>query len=244
MADTEIDNELPRAVRLLFPDSHEVTVGRRLRIVHVRLGFPWTSRETHVARGGHPGKVGLPREQRFLIGRRHRMLEHPLLSVHGARTKQQAVVGNERHERLARVLVRGHLRKRLLRLHHLLERRLRLCDHRGTQNHKYYRYPHIRSSSVRSVDPIAVCNTDSGVHRSIERTSDKYPRLMTASRSHMPNNSGKYELTINTALFCAAHAAIVSYTCALLPMSMPRVGSSSKSTSASWCKRRATITFC
>ena len=62
------------------------------------------------------------------------LLEHPLLSVHGARTKQQAVVGNERHERLARVLVRGHLRKRLLRLHHLLERRLRLCNRRDTQN--------------------------------------------------------------------------------------------------------------
>ena len=56
----------------------------------------------------------------------------------------------------------------------------------------------------------AACNTLSGVQRSMGLTSESLPRLITAKRSHMPNNSGKYELTISTALFCAAQAAIVS----------------------------------
>jgi hypothetical protein len=39
--------------------------------------------------------------------------------------------------------------------------------------------------------PIAVAKTVSGVHCSIGRAGDKRPRLMTASRWHSPNNSGR-----------------------------------------------------
>src|SRR6185503_19644267 len=105
MGNAEIDNELPGAIRLFFPDGYEVTITRRLRILDVRLRLPWTSRETHVARSGHAGKVRLPREQRFLAGwwRLPRMLEQPLLPVHGAGPKQQSVVGDESQECVARV---------------------------------------------------------------------------------------------------------------------------------------------
>src|SRR6185503_2149908 len=140
MTNAKIDNELPRAIWLLFPDSYKVTITRRLRILDVGPGLPWTSRETHVAGRGHSGEVRLPCEQGFLVGRRRpRMLEQPLLPVYGAGPEQQSVVGNESQERFARGLLLRHLRKRLLRPDHLLERRLPLRDNRSTQNHKYYR---------------------------------------------------------------------------------------------------------
>src|SRR5256885_1890772 len=58
--------------------------------------------------------------------------------------------------------------------------------------------------------PIAVASTVSGVHCSIGRAGESRPRLITASRSHTPNSSGRYELTSNTALPCAAQWAIAS----------------------------------
>src|SRR6185369_7710470 len=189
------DNELPRSISLLLPDSHEMTVATGLLVVDIVFGFPWSSGETHVARRSHSGISRLPRKQRLLISRWRRpwMLEHPLLPIHRARPKQQTIVSNEREERVARVLLLGHLRKRLLGLDHVLQRRLPMRHHRHTQHQQQAKnfYFHICVHPRESAAPIAACKTDSGVHSSTDRTSDKYPRLITASRSHIPNNSGK-----------------------------------------------------
>src|SRR6185369_17735962 len=98
MADTEIDNELPRTIRLLLPDSYEVTISGRFLIASIRFELPWSSGVTHVARRGHTGKRRLPREQWVLIRRRHGMFLHPLLAVYGAGSKQQSIVGDEREK--------------------------------------------------------------------------------------------------------------------------------------------------
>src|SRR5690348_18083070 len=122
MTDPEIDYKLPASVSLLLPDSYEVAKPGRLRIASIDFELPWSSCETHVARHRHAGKRRLPREQRILVRRRHRMFLHPLLAVHGAGSKQQTIVGDERNERVARVLILRHLRECLLSFHHLLQR--------------------------------------------------------------------------------------------------------------------------
>ena len=68
-----------------------------------------------------------------------------------------------------------------------------------------------RAYKVSLGPPIAVANTVSGVHCPIGRAGESRPRLITASRSHSSNSSGRYELTSNTALPCAAERA--GYTC-------------------------------
>ena len=68
-----------------------------------------------------------------------------------------------------------------------------------------------RSAALPAVFPFYVTGaiTASGVHSLIGRAVDRRPRLITASRSHMPNSSGRYELIISTAFPAAAHSAIV-----------------------------------
>ena len=44
---------------------------------------------------------------------------------------------------------------------------------------------------LHSAPAIAACITDSGVQSAMGFASDRRPRLITANRSHMPNNSGK-----------------------------------------------------
>src|SRR5262245_15388988 len=117
MRDAEIDDKLPRTVCLLLPDRDEMSVALRLLVIDVGFSFPWSSGETHVARHRHAGIRRLPREQRFLVSRRWPwMFKHPLLPVDGARSEQQPIIGNEGEERVARVPLLGHLRKRLLGL--------------------------------------------------------------------------------------------------------------------------------
>src|ERR1041384_2918926 len=67
------------------------------------------------------------------------MFLHPLLAVHRPGSKQQTFVGDERDKRVARGLLLGHLRKRLLSFLHLLQRRLSSgghCHDQTDNNHR------------------------------------------------------------------------------------------------------------
>ena len=56
--------------------------------------------------------------------------------------------------------------------------------------------------------PVATSINDCSVHSAIGRASLRTPRVMTASRSQMPNSSGRYELTMTIALPSAASSPI------------------------------------
>src|SRR5205085_7430761 len=133
MTDAKIRNKLPRTVRLLLPDSYKVTIRRSLLVTDIFFEFPWSSGEAHIARRSDNCIRRLPGEQRPLIGRRNRMFAQPLLPIDSARTKQQSIIRNKRHECIANVLLRSHFRKRLLSLDHLLKRRL--PPHRYSSKH-------------------------------------------------------------------------------------------------------------
>src|SRR6185295_4738335 len=98
MRNPEIDYKLPRTISLLLPDSHKMTITGRLLVVDIGLGFPWSSRESQIARCSHSRKRRLPGKQWPLVGKRHRMFVHPLFPIHSAGPKQQPIIRDERHE--------------------------------------------------------------------------------------------------------------------------------------------------
>jgi hypothetical protein len=57
--------------------------------------------------------------------------------------------------------------------------------------------------------PVATSMIPCSVHSETGRAGLSVPRAMTARRSQMPISSGKYELTIRTALPCAASSPII-----------------------------------
>src|SRR6185369_12368813 len=81
------------------------------------------------------------------------MFEHPLLPVHGAGSKQQSIIRDERHERITRVLLLSHLRKRLLSLHHLLQRRLSVRNRSNGQNQRRNHDSHAHNPSPIRLNP-------------------------------------------------------------------------------------------
>ena len=68
----------------------------------------------------------------------------------------------------------------------------------------------VRRSAVHCAVPIAAAITDSGVQSARGRAGVSWPRLITASESHRPNSSGRYELTITTAQPASAASAMAS----------------------------------
>src|ERR1051326_8491603 len=70
MTDAEIDDKLPRAVRLFFPESDEVAVHCGLFSLNVLFELPGSSGETEISGSGHARESRLPREQRVFVGRR------------------------------------------------------------------------------------------------------------------------------------------------------------------------------
>src|SRR5258705_11685774 len=66
------------------------------------------------------------------------------------------------------------------------------------------------SSDQAEASPMAVASTVSGVHSAIGLAGDNRPRHITARRSHSPNSSRRYELTMRLARPAAACCATVS----------------------------------
>src|SRR6478736_1461629 len=139
MRDSEIDHEPPPSIQLLFPECDEMAVACGRRILEISFEFPWPCRKSQVSRNRHLSKYWLPREQRVLVRSRHGMFIHPLLAIHGSRSKQQSIVSYKLHKSIARVLYFGSLREGLFCFNHLLEGGriglLRECD-RG--DHEQY----------------------------------------------------------------------------------------------------------
>src|SRR6185369_13940720 len=50
MRNSEIDYKLPRTISLLLPNSYKMTITGRLLVFDIGLGFPWSSRESQIAR--------------------------------------------------------------------------------------------------------------------------------------------------------------------------------------------------
>src|SRR6476619_6058580 len=109
MRDSAIDHAPPPSIRLLFPECDEMAVTCGRRILAISFEFPRSGCKSQVSCDRHLSKYWLPREQRVLVRSRHGMFIHPLLAIHGSRSKQQSIVSYKLHKSIARVLYLGSL---------------------------------------------------------------------------------------------------------------------------------------
>ena len=92
--------------------------------------------------------------------------------------------------------------------------------------------------------PVAANITDSSSARSRGMSATSRPSCMTSTRSAMPSTSGSSLETMRTATPSAASCDSSRCTSALVPTSMPRVGSSTISTRGLVDSHLASTTFC
>src|SRR3954454_2205584 len=100
------------------------------------------------------------------------------------------------------------------------------------------------ATAVRSPWPVAASMTLSSSARARGMSSTRRPSCMTRTRSAMPSTSGSSLETMTTARPSAASPESSRWTSALVPTSMPRVGSSTMSTRGSVDSHLASTTFC
>src|SRR4051794_36592018 len=102
----------------------------------------------------------------------------------------------------------------------------------------------LRAHAAASSCPVAARTTDSSSASSRVSSRTRRPSCMTSTRSAMPSTSGSSEEIISTASPCAASSDISRWTSALVPTSMPRVGSSMISSFGLVASHLASTTFC
>src|SRR3954454_10566071 len=102
----------------------------------------------------------------------------------------------------------------------------------------------LRAHAAASSCPVAARTTDSSSASSRVSSRTRRPSCMTSTRSAIPSTSGSSEEIISTATPWAASSDISRWTSALVPTSMPRVGSSMMSTFGLVASHLASTTFC
>src|SRR4051794_28430501 len=102
----------------------------------------------------------------------------------------------------------------------------------------------VGAHAARPRCPVAARTTDSSSASSRSSSAVRRPSCMTSTRSAIPSTSGSSEEIIRTASPWPASSLISRCTSALVPTSMPRVGSSMISSLGSVASHLASTTFC
>src|SRR4051794_8675211 len=110
--------------------------------------------------------------------------------------------------------------------------------------HRRRRGLRLRAHATPSSWPVAARTTDSSSASSRGSSAVSRPSCMTSTRSAMPRTSGSSLEIISTARPWPASSDISRWTSALVPTSMPRVGSSMMSTRGSVASHLPSTTFC
>src|SRR6185503_10429297 len=102
-----IQHSFPGTVRLLLPNREVLTESYRLISGTVWPKFPWAGRVAQITCGGYVRKHRFPTQQTFTW----LTFAPKLLAVHGARLKDDAIVGEELYEGVTRPFGSRGLRK-------------------------------------------------------------------------------------------------------------------------------------